>query len=331
MYARLELCREGFEMSDNCCGNGVGGVKALNDTRWRKVLWIALLLNIGMFGVEMAGGAAAESRSLQADALDFLGDAANYAISLGVAGLALTWRARAAWVKGLTILLFGIGVLAAAVWGMVHGTNPSPVAMGALGLTALVVNVAVALMLYRYRAGDANMQSVWICSRNDAIGNLLVIGASGLVVWTQSGIPDLLVAMLMALLGITGGWRILRQARLELDSERVADPFNSAYERELALYRSARETSDVQGAWHYLERAHIISQTKLPLHVHSHFEMLKFAVALRDGQEVAGQILRIILAPLGSALGRIPIGNTGRSNVSPFKPMPMPSDLINLP
>lgn len=318
-------------MSDNCCKNAVGGVEALNDTRWRKVLWIALLLNFAMFGVEMAGGAASGSRSLQADALDFLGDAANYAISLGVAGMALAWRARAAWVKGLTILLFGMGVLAAAVWGMVYGTNPDPVAMGVLGFAALVVNVGVALMLYRYRAGDANMQSVWICSRNDVIGNLLVIVASVLVVWTQSGIPDLLVAMFMALLGITGGWRILRQARIELDSERVADPFKSAYERELALYRSARATSDVQGAWHYLERAHIISQIKLPLHVHSHFEMLKFAVALRDGKEVTGQILRIVLAPLGSALGRIPIGNTGRSNVSPFKPMPMPSDLINLP
>ena len=317
-------------MSDSCCEKAVGGIEVLNDSRWRKVLWIALLLNFAMFGVEMAGGAAAGSRSLQADALDFLGDAANYGISLGVAGMALAWRARAAWVKGLTILLFGVGVFAAALWGLVQGTNPNPVAMGMLGFVALIVNVAVALMLYRYRAGDANMQSVWICSRNDAIGNLLVIGASIMVVWTQSGIPDLLVAMLMASLGISGGLRILRQARHELNIEAASDPVTLAYERELTLYQSARANGKIASAWNYLERGHIISQIKLRLHVHSHFEMLKFAIALRDGTEMVGQILRIILAPLGSALGRIPIGNTGRSNVSPFKPMPLPSDLLNL-
>lgn len=203
-------------MADDCCASACGSSQPLNDPRWRRVLWIALALNATMFGVEIIAGFAAHSRSLQADALDFLGDSANYAISLGVAGMALSWRARAAWVKGLTILLFGFGVLASAIWGLIIGANPDPVAMGAVGFLALTVNLSVALMLYRYRTGDANMRSVWICSRNDAINNLLVIGAGLAVFWSGSGIPDLLVAFIMAALGIGGGWQILRHAREEL-------------------------------------------------------------------------------------------------------------------
>lgn len=203
-------------MADDCCASACGSSQSLNDPRWRRVLWIALALNATMFGVEIIAGFAAHSRSLQADALDFLGDSANYAISLGVAGMALSWRARAAWVKGLTILLFGFGVLASAIWGLIIGANPDPVAMGAVGFLALTVNLSVALMLYRYRTGDANMRSVWICSRNDAINNLLVIGAGLAVFWSGSGIPDLLVAFIMAALGIGGGWQILRHAREEL-------------------------------------------------------------------------------------------------------------------
>lgn len=193
---------------------------SLNDPRWRRVLWIALGLNAAMFAVEIVAGVMAHSRSLQADALDFLGDAANYAISLGVAGLALQWRARSALVKGLTILLFGFGVLASAVWGLVHGASPDPFAMGIVGFVALLVNVSVALMLYRYRTGDANMRSVWICSRNDAINNLLVIAAGLAVLWSGSGLPDLLVAFIMAALGISGGWQIVRQAADELRLDR---------------------------------------------------------------------------------------------------------------
>jgi len=176
-----------------------------------------------MFLVEGVVGFTADSRSLQADALDFLGDAANYAISLGVAGMALAWRARAALAKGVTIFLFGLGILAAAVWGLVHGSNPQPLAMSAIGSLALLVNVAVALMLYRYRTGDANMRSVWICSRNDAIKNLLVIGAGMLVLWAGNGLPDLVVALVMAMLGISGGWQIIRQARRELKAPGLAD------------------------------------------------------------------------------------------------------------
>jgi len=209
-------------MTDDCCASACGTRQTLNDPRWRRVLWIALGLNAVMFAVEIVAGALAHSRSLQADALDFLGDAANYAISLGVAGLALQWRARTALLKGLTILAFGFGVLASAVWGLVHGSTPDPYAMGAIGLIALLVNLAVALMLYRYRTGDANMRSVWICSRNDAINNVLVIAAGLTVLWSGSGLPDLLVAFIMAALGISGGWQIVRQSVLELKEKRAS-------------------------------------------------------------------------------------------------------------
>jgi len=206
-------------MADSCCGAGAGKT-ALNDPRWRRVLWIALLLNAAMFFLEFAVGASADSRALQADALDFLGDSANYAISLGVAGMALGWRARAALIKGATILIFGLWVLGSAVWAFLAGTAPEPLAMGAVGALALAVNVAVALMLYRYRTGDANMRSVWICSRNDAIGNIAVLFAALGVAGTGSALPDLIVALLMAALGISGGWQVIRAALAELASGR---------------------------------------------------------------------------------------------------------------
>ena len=209
-------------MADDCCASACGTKQTLNDPRWRRVLWIALALNLAMFLVGIVAGVMAQSRSLQADALDFLGDGANYAISLGVAGLALHWRARAALLKGLTILLFGFGVLASAVWGLIHGSSPDPFAMGIVGFIALLVNLSVALMLYRYRTGDANMRSVWICSRNDAINNVLVIAAGMAVLWSGSGLPDLLLAFIMAALGISGGWQIVRQSALELRDNRAS-------------------------------------------------------------------------------------------------------------
>lgn len=209
-------------MADDCCTSACGSTDALNDARWRRVLWIALGLNAAMFVVEGVAGFFAGSRALQADALDFLGDAANYAISLGVAGMALAWRARTALLKGVTIMAFGFGVLGWALWGLFNGSNPDAHAMSAVGALALAVNVGVALMLYRYRTGDANMRSVWICSRNDAINNLLVIGAGIAVLLTGSGLPDLIVALVMAGLGISGGWQVIRQARGELADDSAA-------------------------------------------------------------------------------------------------------------
>ena len=204
-------------MSASCCGHSDNRTMSAG---WRRALWIALAVNAIMFAVEMYAGAHADSRALQADALDFLGDSANYAISLGVAGLALAWRARAALIKGATILLFGVYVLGSASWAALQGAQPEAHMMGAIGFLALVANVGVALLLCRFRDGDSNMRSVWICSRNDAIGNVAVMAAALGVFGTGQAWPDLVVAAIMALLALTGGYQIIRQARAELAGER---------------------------------------------------------------------------------------------------------------
>jgi Co/Zn/Cd efflux system component len=207
-------------MADQCCASASGNT-ALNSPVWRRALWIALIVNAAMFAIEMAAGVAAESRALQADALDFFGDAANYAISLLVAGMALAWRARAALLKGTMLLAFGAWVLGSAAYAAATGTNPHAETMGLIGVAALAANVGVAVMLYRFRTGDANMRSVWICSRNDAIGNIAVVAAAVGVFGTGSAWPDLIVAAILAALGISGGWQIVRQANGELRSVRA--------------------------------------------------------------------------------------------------------------
>ena len=204
-------------MGKTCCGRDEAGANN-NDPTWRRILWIALGLNAIMFGVEIVAGIAADSRALQADALDFLGDAANYAISLGVAGMAIVWRARAALVKAATMLAFGLWVLGSAIWGFFVGASPDPGTMGAIGSLALAVNLAVAAMLFRYRSGDANMRSVWICSRNDAIGNIAVLAAAIGVFGTGRAWPDLVVASIMAGLAVWGSAEVFKQARGELRS-----------------------------------------------------------------------------------------------------------------
>ncbi len=209
-------------MADNCCASACGSDTARADPRWRRVLWFALIVNGGMFLFEMVAGAAADSRALQADALDFLGDAANYAISLAVAGAALAWRARAALLKSLFMLGFAAWVITSAMLAFVNGTSPVPATMGAVGALALAANAGVALLLYRYRAGDANMRSVWLCSRNDAIGNIAVMLAALGVLGTGRAWPDLIVAGIMAALALTGGLQVLRKAIAELKSGQVA-------------------------------------------------------------------------------------------------------------
>lgn len=205
-------------MADDCCKAACGTTATLNDPRWRRALWIALGVNAGMFAVELAAGAAADSRALQADALDFLGDATNYAISLLVAGMALAWRARAALAKGLALIGLGGWVVITAVLAALGGAAPEPELMGIIGALALAANTGVAIMLYRFRTGDANMRSVWICSRNDAIGNIAVMAAALGVFGTGTAWPDLIVAAILALLGISGGIQIVQQARRELRS-----------------------------------------------------------------------------------------------------------------
>ena len=192
---------------------------ALNDPRWRRALWIALLINASFFVTEVVAGAAAGSMSLQADALDFFGDAANYAISLGVAGMALTWRARAALVKGGTLTAFALWVLSSTAWHAFHGTLPRAEVMGVVGVAALIANGGVALLLYRFRFGDANMRSVWICSRNDALGNAAVLLAAMGVFGTNTSWPDIVVAAIMGALGLWGGFQIFSPARSELRSD----------------------------------------------------------------------------------------------------------------
>ncbi|EYC51393.1 cation transporter [Hylemonella gracilis str. Niagara R] len=192
--------------------------------RYRTILWIALLLNAGMFALEIAAGIQAGSLSLLADAIDFAGDALNYGVSLAVLAAALHWRARAAIAKSLSMMGFGLYILAHAVWSVWHGEVPVAVTMGAVATLALVVNVSVAVMLYAFREGDANMRSVWLCSRNDAIGNVAVMLAALGVFGTGAAWPDLLVASLMAALALQGGWLVLRQARSELRQGRSCRP-----------------------------------------------------------------------------------------------------------
>ncbi len=198
---------------NECCGSTCATTP---DPRYRRVLWIALIVNGLMFAVEVIAGLSAASTSLQADALDFLGDTSNYAISLFVLGLSLSWRARAALIKGMTMGLFGLWVLGTAVFNLVHGTVPEPFTMGWVGALALAANVTVAVLLYAFRQGDSNMRSVWLCSRNDALGNIAVMLAAIGVIGTGAAWPDLLVAAVMAGLGLTASRQVIVQARGEL-------------------------------------------------------------------------------------------------------------------
>ncbi|HEY1059486.1 MAG TPA: cation diffusion facilitator family transporter [Limnobacter sp.] len=185
---------------------------------YRRVLWVALIVNAGMFVFEIASGLKADSASLLADSLDFLGDAANYAVSLFVLGMALQVRARAALVKGLTLGAFGVGVLGVTAYNALTGQSPQPWTMGVVSVAALFANVLVALLLYRWRDGDANMHSVWLCSRNDAIGNIAVFLAAVAVQFTGQSWPDWAVAVLMALLGLSAARTIVKRALGELAS-----------------------------------------------------------------------------------------------------------------
>ena len=199
----------------SCSGSCDASTTAISP-RYRRALWVALVLNAMMFVVEIGGGLKSGSISLLADAVDFAGDAANYGLSLAVLSMGLAWRARAAWVKGVTMGAYGILVLAKTTWAAATGIPPEPMTMGLVALLALAVNVGVAIMLYAWRNGDANMRSVWLCSRNDAIGNVAVALAALGVFGTGSAWPDLLVAGVMATLALTASVTVVRHARAEL-------------------------------------------------------------------------------------------------------------------
>jgi len=203
-------------MATSCCEANCAADGGPADPRYRRILWIALIVNAVMFGVELSGGLIADSVSLLADAVDFFGDAANYGISLAVLALAPVWRSRAALVKGLTMGSYGIFILGKATWNATAGTVPEAFTMGVVGLIALAANVFVAALLYRYRSGDANMRSVWLCSRNDAIGNVAVMLAALGVFGTGTGWPDLAVAAVMGILGVVAARTVIGQASGEL-------------------------------------------------------------------------------------------------------------------
>ena len=185
------------------------------NSKFRTALWIALFINLLMFGVESVGGMYAHSSALWADALDFFGDAVNYAISLAVLGASLYWRATVALAKGIGMALFGVVVLAKVIYAYTLGIPPEAMTMGAIGVLALIANMTTAFILYAFRDGDSNMKSVWLCSRNDAIGNAAVIFAAIGVFGTGSLWPDLIVAAIMASLGLTGGYQVMKKALQE--------------------------------------------------------------------------------------------------------------------
>jgi Co/Zn/Cd efflux system component len=186
------------------------------NTGYRRVLWAVLAINAAMFLVEIGAGVAAGSASLQADALDFFGDAASYAISLLVVGMVLRYRALAALAKGTTMGLFGLWIIGTAIWHALHGTLPNAYTMGAIGFAALAANAISFGLLWAYRDGDANMRSAWICTRNDVLGNLAVLLAAAGVFGTGTGWPDIIVATIMASLALQGSWLVVEQSLREL-------------------------------------------------------------------------------------------------------------------
>lgn len=185
---------------------------------YRRVLWIALAANVAMFFVEIVAAAMSGSSALAADALDFLGDSANYALSLGAIAAGGAWLSRVALLKGAAMSLYGLAVLAYASWRAWLGVPPEPLTMGVVGVLALSVNFSVAALLFRFREGDANMRSVWLCTRNDVIANILVLFAAAGVFGTGTVWPDVAVAGFLAVLGLSSGSSVMRQARAELSA-----------------------------------------------------------------------------------------------------------------
>ena len=201
-------------MSETCCSPRTSDVAS--SKRYRSVLWIALAINVVMFFVELVASFSAESASLLADAVDFAGDAANYGLSLGAIALGSLWQSRAAIVKGIAMAAYGMFVLVYAVWMLLIGSQPEPLTMGVIGLIALAANFGVATLLFAYRDGNANMRSVWLCTRNDVIGNVAVLLAAAGVFGSGSAWPDLMVAVLLGALALSASVGVLRQAFGEL-------------------------------------------------------------------------------------------------------------------
>jgi Co/Zn/Cd efflux system component len=328
-------------MSAHCSGHAPQPKFLDERPRYRRILWIALIVNAVMLVVELAAGYASGSVSLLADAIDFGGDALNYSVSLAVLSAALAWRARAAMLKAVSMAAFGLLVLGRAAWSLWTGQVPEATTMGAVGLLAFGANLAVAWMLFAFR--DANMRSVWLCTRNDAIGNVAVMAAALGVLGTGVSWPDLVVATLMALVAIHSAWQVFGQARLELDAENGSTTSLTMVARagpvpapgyDGTVFRNllgrAKHASDLPQRWLALEAAHVLGQRRWLPHVRSHAHMLALACQAGDGREVRGQLFRLLMVPLGHLTGRLPVGNSGRSNISPFRPMPVSREIMEL-
>lgn len=183
---------------------------------YKRALWIVVLLNVVYGIIEIVGGVLAGSQALKADALDFIGDGLITLLGLVAIGWSLAWRARAALIQGLFLGLLGVGVVVNTAYRTLYLQTPEPELMGVLGIIALLVNVGAALVLLPHRSGDANVRAVWLFSRNDAIGNLAVVGAAGLVAWTGTPWPDLIVAAIIAALFLHSAVSIIGDARNDL-------------------------------------------------------------------------------------------------------------------
>lgn len=197
----------------NCCGSNQ---PIYQSPKYKKALWIVLILNLSMFFVEIVMGVKSGSTSLLSDSLDFLGDSANYLISLIVLPMALSYRAKASMVKGLTMGGFGLFILMTTIYRVFYGEMPSYSEISIVGFLALLVNVSALLILLKFRDGDSNVRSVWVCSRNDAIGNVAVILAGMAVYFFQSKYPDLIVAFVLAFLALQASQEIIKRAWAEL-------------------------------------------------------------------------------------------------------------------
>ncbi len=201
-------------MSSACCDEDIkfDGISA----GFRRALIVVIAVNAAMFVVETSSGFYAESMALRADALDFLGDTLTYAITLLVIGQPLRRRAAAAMLKGASLALMGLWVFAATLYQALVLEHPNALVMGSVGLLALAANLASVLLLLRWRDGDANVRSVWLCSRNDAIANVAVILAAAGVFSVGNAVPDLIVASIIASLFLYSSVKIVAQARREL-------------------------------------------------------------------------------------------------------------------
>ena len=201
-------------MSDCGCSGSQKTFDGMS-VQYKRILWVVIAINAAMFFIEMTAGQLAGSQALQADALDFLGDALTYGISLAVIGASAAARTNAALFKALTLFAMGLWVAGSTLWRVFYVGVPEAEIMGMIGFLALAANMTSVLLLMKYKDGDANVRSVWLCSRNDAVGNVAVMFAA-LGVWgTASGWPDLIVAGVMAGLFLSSATQIVRQALVE--------------------------------------------------------------------------------------------------------------------